>query len=102
MYDYSTHPGPGTGSGHQAGRGFDGGRGWQAGGGWHRRPGLLRMVLIGIAVAFAASFVFGALFWVLGLAFHLVGLLLRVALVTAVVAWVWRRVASRPGRGERI
>ena len=96
MYDYSTHPG----DGYRTGSGWQGEHGCR--GGWHRRPGLLRMVLIGIAVAFAASFVFGALFWVLGLAFHLLGLLLRVALVTAVVAWVWRRFASRPGRGERI
>ena len=67
-----------------------------------RRPGLLRMVLIGIAIAIAASFVFGALFWMLGLALHLVGLLIRVALVTAVVAFVWRRVTARSGRSRAI
>ena len=88
MYDYSTDPGTGAGPGS----------GTWGGAGWHRRPSLLRMVLIGVAVAFAASFVFGTLFWVLGLAFHLFGLLLRVALVTAVAAWVWRRVTSRTGR----
>lgn len=63
-----------------------------------RGPGFGRMALIAIGVAIAASFIFGALFWVLGLFFHLVGLAIRVAVVTAVVAFVWRRVASRGRR----
>ena len=36
-----------------------------------------------------------ALGWVLGLVFHVAALLIKVALATAVIAFVWRTVAGR-------
>jgi hypothetical protein len=50
-------------------------------------------------VALLIGMAFGSTFWVFGLFFHLIGLLVRVALVTAVVALVWRRFAH--GRRHR-
>ena len=70
MYGYSTDP--------QAGDGY-------------RRPSLLRLVIIGVAITLAAGFALGSLLWVVGVAFHLAAFLVKVALVTAVAAWAWRR-----------
>lgn len=59
----------------------------------HRGPfWLMRRVLIWVAIALVVGFALSSGLWALGWLFHLVGFLVRVALVTAVVALVWRRV----------
>ena len=64
-----------------------------------RRPnGILRMALMWAAIAVAATLLFGTAIWAFGLVFHLAALLLKIALVTAVVAFVWRRVTHRQHR----
>lgn len=60
--------------------------------------GIVRTVLFWTAVAVLAMFAFGVVTWAFGLVFHLLGLLVRIALVTAVVAFVWRRVTRRNHR----
>lgn len=66
------------------------------------RPGpgyrFLRTVLMWAAVAVVAMLALGAAAAVFGIAFHLIGLLIRIALVTAVVAFVWRRITRRHQR----
>ena len=57
--------------------------------------GILRTALMWTAIALLAVFAFGTVMWALGLVFHLAGLLLRIALITAVVAFVWRRITRR-------
>ena len=58
----------------------------------------LRTVLMWTAIAVVAMLALGTAAWVFGLVFHLLGLLVRVALVTAVVAFVWRRITRRHQR----
>jgi hypothetical protein len=67
-----------------------------------RGPGaLLRRLAVWAAVGFLALVVLGSTLWAFGLLFHLVGLLLKVALVTAVAAAVWRFVSrGRFGRSR--
>lgn len=62
-----------------------------------RGHGIVRTVLLWTAIAVAAMLAFGTITWAFGLLFHLAALLLRIALVTAVVAFVWRRVTRRHG-----
>lgn len=61
-------------------------------------PGIVRTALMWTAIAVAAMLAFGAVIWAFGLVFHLAALLLRVAIVTAVIAFVWRRVTRRHDR----
>ena len=56
---------------------------------------ILRTILMWVGIAFIVMLALGTAGWVFGLAFHLVGLLVRIALVTAVVAFVWRRITRR-------
>lgn len=66
--------------------------------GRHHGRGIVRTVLMWTAIAFLVMFAFGAVTWAFGLLFGLFALLLKIALVTAVVAFVWRRVARRNHR----
>ena len=56
------------------------------------RHSVLSLVLLICGVAVVAAVGLGAVFWALGFLFHVAGLILRIALITAVVAFVWRRV----------
>ena len=58
----------------------------------------LRTILMWVAVAVIVVLALGAVGWAVGIAFHLLGLLFRIALVTAVVAFVWRRITRRHRR----
>lgn len=57
--------------------------------------GIVRTVLMWAAIVVLAMLAFGAVTWVFGVVFHLAALLLKIALVTAVIALVWRRVTRR-------
>jgi hypothetical protein len=63
-------------------------------GGRHGR-GLLHTAVVWMAVAVLAVMAFGSVLWAVGLLFHLVGFLLRVAVITAVVAFVWNALRRR-------
>jgi hypothetical protein len=63
-----------------------------------RNHSVLSLVILICLVAGAAVIGLGLLFWVLGFAFHVAGLLLRIALLTAVVAFIWRRVVHGRSR----
>ena len=60
--------------------------------------GIVRTVLMWTAIAVRVMLAFGTVTWAFGLLFSLAALILKVALVTAVVAFVWRRVARRNHR----
>lgn len=51
-----------------------------------------------MAVACIVMLAFGTVGWAVGLAFHLIGLLFRIALLTAVVTFLWRRFTRRHRR----
>jgi hypothetical protein len=63
-----------------------------------RPRGIVRTALMWAAIAVLAMLAFGTVIWAFGLVFHLAALLLKIALVTAVVAFIWRRVTRRPHR----
>lgn len=54
------------------------------------------LLVIGAAVAVAVGLTL--VFWVLGLVFNLLGWIARIAIITAVVAVVWRAVNRRLSR----
>ena len=57
-----------------------------------RRGGLLRMVLVAVAVGVVLSLLIGPVFWALGLAFHLFTVVIRLALLVAIGTFVWRHL----------
>jgi hypothetical protein len=57
--------------------------------------GIVRTALLWGAIAVAVMVSFSLAVAVVGFAFHVIGLLFEAALVTAVVAFVWRVVAPR-------
>ena len=64
------------------------------------RPGhgIVRTAVKWGAIAVLVMLAFGAVTWAFGLVFSLIALIFKVALVTAVVAFVWRRVTRRNHR----
>ena len=70
-------------------------------GGRHGR-GVVRTVLMWTAIAVLVMCAFGVVTWAFGLLFGLFALILKIAIVTAVVAFVWRRVARRNHRSYDI
>jgi hypothetical protein len=54
------------------------------------------------AIAVLVMCAFGVVTWAFGLLFSLAALILKIALVTAVVAFVWRRVSRRNHRSYDI
>ena len=63
-----------------------------------RRHGIVRTAAMWVLIALAVILAFGTVTWALGVAVHLAAFLLKVALVTAVVAFVWRRIVRRHPR----
>jgi hypothetical protein len=68
------------------------------GGEGESRHSFFSLVLLIVAIVVAAAVFLGLVFWTLGLVFSVVGLLIRVALVAAVAALVWRRVTRGRSR----
>lgn len=60
-----------------------------------RPHSVLTLVLLIVGVAIAAAIGLSVLFWAFGLVFHLAGFILRVAILAAVAAFVWKRVMRR-------
>ncbi|HWE54956.1 MAG TPA: hypothetical protein VG435_05560 [Acidimicrobiales bacterium] len=57
--------------------------------------GIIRTVAIWVAIAVLAMIAFSTAMWALGVVWSIVALLFKIALVTAVVAFVWRRITRR-------
>ena len=57
--------------------------------------GIVRTAILWTAIAVAVMVGFGFAITALGFVFHLIGILFEAALVTAVVAFVWRTFAHR-------
>jgi hypothetical protein len=62
--------------------------------------GIVRTVIMWAAIAVLAMLALGVVAWVFGLVFHLAALLIKVALVTAMVALVWRWVTRHHRRED--
>jgi hypothetical protein len=58
----------------------------------------LSLVLLVVGVAVAAALGLGIVFWALGFLFHLAGWIIKIAILAAVAAFVWRRITCRRGR----
>jgi hypothetical protein len=60
----------------------------------HKQSVFSLVVMIAIVVVVAVlALALG--FWLLGLVFHLAGLIIKVAIVAAVAALIWRRISRR-------
>ncbi len=59
-------------------------------------PGLMRMIVAALLIAMVASLVFGPALWAVGFVFHLVGFVVRLAILAAIGRFIWRRVVHRP------
>lgn len=57
-----------------------------------RRHSVFSLVVTIIVVAVGAAIVLGLLFWTLGLVFSIAGWIIRIAILAAVAALVWRRL----------
>jgi hypothetical protein len=62
------------------------------------RYSTLSLVLLIVGVAIAAAVGLGIIFWALGFLFHLLGWVLKIAILAAVAAFVWRRITCRRTR----
>lgn len=60
-----------------------------------RGHGIMRTVLVWVAIAVAVMLAFSTAMWALGVVWSIIALLFKIALVTAVVAFVWRRISRR-------
>lgn len=91
MYDFPSDPSGRTGPSVTPGPGPSGPCG-------ERHHSVLGLVLLIAAVAIAGTAVLGFGFWALGFMFHIAGMILRVAILAAVAAFVWKRIMRRPSR----
>ncbi len=66
------------------------------------RPSLLRMVVAALLIGILASLLFGSAVWAVGLAFHLIGMVIKLAILVAVGSFIWRRVVRRHAGSGRI
>jgi hypothetical protein len=60
-----------------------------------RKSSIFSLIVMIVAVAAIAAVGLTITFWALGFMFHLAGWILRVAVLAAVAAYVWRRVNRR-------
>jgi hypothetical protein len=63
-----------------------------------RRHSLLSLVLVIACSVVAFSLAIGVVFWTIGVVFHLLSWLFRLALIVGVAALVWRLIVGRSGR----
>lgn len=57
-----------------------------------RRPSLLRMVVAAVLIGVVASLIFGSAVSAVGFVFHLIGFVIRLAVLAAIAGFIWRRV----------
>jgi hypothetical protein len=84
MHNYES--GPFGGTGHQGPYG-------EREGGRHSVFSLVAWIIL---LAVVAAIVLSVAFWVLGIVVGIAGWILKVAILAAVAAFVWRRVCRRP------
>jgi hypothetical protein len=63
-----------------------------------RKHSLLSLVVVIACSIVAFSLAIGVLFWTVGVMFHMLGWLIRLALIVGVAAFVWRLVVGRSDR----
>lgn len=63
--------------------------------GYRHGRGIVHTALVWTAIGLIAVLAFGSVLWVFGLVFHLALLALRIVLIAALVAFVWRRIVRR-------
>jgi uncharacterized membrane protein len=68
--------------------------------GCRHRHGIVRTALMWAGIAVLAMLVLGAVTSIFGLVFGLAVLLIKIAIVTALVAFVWRRITRRRAGGH--
>lgn len=66
------------------------------------RPSLLRMVVAAVLIGVVASILFGSALGAIGVVFHIVGVVVRLAILVALGTFIWRRVTRHRGCGRRI
>lgn len=66
------------------------------------RPSLFRMVVAAVLIGVVASVLFGSALWAIGVVFHIVGVVVRLAILAALGTFIWRRVTHRHRSGHRI
>ena len=60
-----------------------------------RKPSIFSLIVMIVVVAAIAAVGLTIAFWVLGFVFHLAGWILKIAVLAAVAAYVWRWVGRR-------
>jgi hypothetical protein len=60
-----------------------------------RKHSLLSLMLVIVCSVVAFSLAIGVVFWTIGVVFHLLSFLFRLAIIVGVAALVWRLVAGR-------
>jgi len=66
------------------------------------RPSLFRMVVAAVLIGVVASVLFGSALWAIGVVFHIVGVVVRLAILAALGTFIWRRVTHRHRSDHRI
>ena len=63
-----------------------------------RRNSMFSLIVMIVVIAVIAAVALTITFWALGFLFHLAGWILKIAVLAAVAAFVWRRVNRRWSR----
>ena len=61
----------------------------------HHKNSMFSLIVMIVVVAVIGAVALSVAFWVIGILFHLAGWILRVAVLAAVAAFVWRQVSRR-------
>jgi hypothetical protein len=64
----------------------------------HHKNSIFSLIVMIVIVAVIGAVALSVAFWVIGILFHLAGWILRIAVLAAVAAFVWRKVSHRWSR----
>jgi hypothetical protein len=59
------------------------------------RNSIFSLIVMIVVVAVLGAVALSVMFWALGIVFHLAGWILRIAILAAVAAFVWRKINRR-------
>jgi biotin transporter BioY len=60
-----------------------------------RQNSIFSLIVMIVVIAILGAFALGVVFWAMGFLFHLAGWILKIAILAAVAALVWRRITRR-------